>query len=265
VTDGTRGYVFDNAAANERARLDAVEGFLDPGSIRHLQMLGIAPGMRCLEVGAGGGSIARWIAEAVGPRGHVVATDVETRLLEPLASEVLEIRRHDVAVDPLEPHAYDLIHARLVLEHVPGRSAALASLVSALAPGGALLLEGVDYAAGIPIGTRGAQEHAHVQAVRLRAFSAAGHDPYGGRHLPRQLRDAGLVDVGNEGRVVVMEPGAPATRWFALSLAHLRGRLTGPDLLSAEEIDAMLGFFEDPDWAALSPIIFAAWGRKAPG
>lgn len=262
-TAGT--YVFDNACRDERARLDAVEAFLDPGTIRHLDALGVRPGMRCLEIGAGGGSVARWLAERVGARGRVVATDLDTKHLDAFASDVLEVRRHDVVRDPLEPRAYDVVHARLVLEHLAERGAALAALVRALVPGGVLLLEDVDYVSGVPVSERGAAEHAHVQAVRLEAFAGAGSDPYGGRLLPRRLRDAGLVEVGNEGRVVVMEGGSPAARWFALSLEHLRERLTGPGRASAAEIDALLGYFADPDWAALSPIVFAAWGRAPRG
>ena len=42
------------------------------------------PGWRCLEIGAGRGSMATWLAERVGPAGQVVATDIDTRYLERL-------------------------------------------------------------------------------------------------------------------------------------------------------------------------------------
>jgi tRNA A58 N-methylase Trm61 len=47
------------------------------------QRLGIAEGARCLEVGAGRGSIAAWLCRAVGPAGHVTATDLQTSMRWP--------------------------------------------------------------------------------------------------------------------------------------------------------------------------------------
>jgi tRNA A58 N-methylase Trm61 len=67
-------YVFK---ADARDRLRAAEELLDDGTTRLLARLGVGAGWRCLEVGAGGGSIARWLANAVGPDGKVIATDVE--------------------------------------------------------------------------------------------------------------------------------------------------------------------------------------------
>jgi SAM-dependent methyltransferase len=255
-------YVFDNAWQRGRARLDAVEAFLDPGTIRALDGLGVGAGWRCLELGAGGGSIAAFLSDRVGPAGRVVATDLDTRYLAERAGAAnVEIRRHDIVADPLEAGVFDLVHARLVLEHIPKRDAALAKLARSLRPGGWLLLEAVDYVSGVPVSEIGAAEHARSQDVRLREFGAAGLKADYGRHLPRLLRAAGLVDVGNEGRVFVMEGGSPGARWFQLSMEQVRDRLVGPGKLSDPQVDRMLGFFAEPEWAALSPIIFAAWGR----
>src|SRR5687768_10129658 len=105
-------YVFDNAAEQQaRERFAALPRLYDPGTIRHLAALGVGAGWRCLEVGAGGGSIARWLAQRVGSTGYVVATDLDTRFLEPLAREVgppLAVQRHDVTADPLPEASFDL-------------------------------------------------------------------------------------------------------------------------------------------------------------
>ncbi|MCA1648045.1 MAG: hypothetical protein LC797_22135 [Chloroflexi bacterium] len=55
--------------------------------------------------------------------------------------------------------------------------------------------------------------------------------------------------------------GSPDTRWFRLSLGRLRQRLVGLGMLTDPEVDRMLELFDDPNWAVLSPIIMAAWGR----
>jgi SAM-dependent methyltransferase len=255
-------YLLDNAWRRGRARLDAVEAFLDPGTIALLDRLGVSTGWRCLELGAGGGSIADWLAQRVGGTGRVVATDLDTRhLAERATAPNIEVRQHDIVNDQLEAHAFDLIHARLVLEHIPERDAVLDKLVRALKSSGWLLVESVDYVSALPVSALGAREHERSQSMRLRQFEAAGIKFDLGRHLPRMLRANGLGKIGNEGRVFVMEGGSPGALWFQLSMEQLRPRLVGPDRLSDAEIDRMLELFADPDWAALSPIIFAAWGR----
>lgn len=137
-------YVFANAWQGGRERLTTIETLLDPGTIRHLEALGIAPGWQCLEVGAGGGSIARWLCHRVGERGQVVATDLDTRFLAELNEPNLVVQQHDLVRDPLSAHHFDLIHARLVLEHLPSRDHVLERLGAALKPGGWLLMEALE-------------------------------------------------------------------------------------------------------------------------
>jgi SAM-dependent methyltransferase len=263
-----QGYLLDNAWQQGRARLDAVEAFLDPGTMRVLAGLGVKPGWRCLEVGAGGGSVAAWLAGLVGPDGVVVATDLDTRHLVGLAGlgqTGVEVRRHDVVTEALDAGAFDLVHARLVLEHLPERAMVLGKLAQAVRPGGWLVVEAVDYVSAVPVSEIGAAEHARSQAVRLRVFAEAGLDAEYGRRLPAALRAAGLVDVGNEGRVCLMEGGSAGARWFGLSMRQVRARLVGPGKLSEAEVDRMLALFEDPGWAAMSPVVMACWGRRTLG
>ena len=77
------GYTFDHGWDEERLRLRGLEIALDPGTREHLIRLGVGPGSRCLEIGAGGGSVAFWLAERVAPDGLVVATDLETDFSRP--------------------------------------------------------------------------------------------------------------------------------------------------------------------------------------
>ena len=256
-------YILDNSWLEGRERLRALEDLLDPGTIAALAATGVEPGWRCLEVGAGGGTIAAWLADRVGPSGSVVATDLDTRYLAELAPRAnLTLRRHDIVADPLEEGAFDLVHARLLLEHLPARDEAMRKLARATRPGGVVVIEAVDYAAAIPVSAHGAREHEHTQATRLRVFEEAGVRADHGRHLPAAMRAAGLVGVHAEGRVFVMEGGSPGARWFKLSMRQLRPRLVGPGKLTDAEVDRMLELFDDPSWSAYSPIILAAWGRR---
>jgi trans-aconitate methyltransferase len=54
------------------------------------------------------------------------------------------VRLHNIVTDPLPEASFDLIHARLVLVHLPEREKVLARLMAALKPGGWLVDEEFD-------------------------------------------------------------------------------------------------------------------------
>src|SRR3954451_9708438 len=148
MTNATARYVFDQGHHRERERLESMEALWDPGTRAAIESVGIAPGWRCLEVGAGAGSIAAWLADRVGTSGQGLAPDLSTRPLAGLERPNLEIRRHDILHDSLPSDAFDLVHARLLVEHL-GRSA-LGRMVRCVRPGGGLPLEDLECNAGAP-------------------------------------------------------------------------------------------------------------------
>src|SRR5262245_20266287 len=138
-------YVLSQAAdAPERERLSRLEYAADPLSQRRLAALGIQPGWHCLEVGAGHGSIARWLAEQVGPQGRVVATDLNPRFLTEMQLPNVEVRQHDIRTDPLEAGRYDLAHCRAVLIHMSDPQLVVQRMVAAVRIGGWLVIEESD-------------------------------------------------------------------------------------------------------------------------
>ncbi|WP_371502031.1 methyltransferase domain-containing protein [Kitasatospora sp. NBC_00374] len=136
-------YAFDNRAEEAADQLQVLEACLDPITAAHLDRLGVPPGAHCWEVGAGAGSIARLLAELAGPTGSVTATDLDPARLAGAGGSVL-VRRHDVRYEQPPGGPFDLIHARLLLLHLPERHEVLATLAGALRPGGLLLIEEFD-------------------------------------------------------------------------------------------------------------------------
>ena len=129
-------YVFDNAVTAETGlRFSGLEATFDPSTIRYLTGVGVTDGWVCWEIGAGGGSIARWLAERVGPTGSVLATDIDPRFIPASQLGQLEVVRHDVTTDAIPAARYDLIHARLVLSHLPQRLDVLVRFVTSAAAG----------------------------------------------------------------------------------------------------------------------------------
>ncbi len=257
-------YVFEHSWEGERARLAMLEEIFDPGTVRHLDALGVGPGWRCLEVGAGAGSVARWLCDRVGAGGRVVATDVATGFLEPLAGEFAcaEVLCHDVVADDLPEDAFDLIHARLLLEHLPERDLALKRLVAALAPGGVLLLEDFDWSCFKPRPGPGDAVFERVGMAMLGLMEANGYTPWFGRRLPALLGDAGLERLGAEGRALIGLPGTVAASWWLLSFESVREGIVARGAATAAEIDEMVALCSTPGFSWQYPVLVAAWGRR---
>ena len=96
----------------EDERLALLERIFDPISRQRREM--VQPGWRCLEVGAGRGSMAIWLAEQVGESGEVVATDVDVTHLKQLNLPNLEVRQHNILNEPLDAARPGLVRSGLL-------------------------------------------------------------------------------------------------------------------------------------------------------
>jgi len=255
-------YLFDHGWELELHRLHLLESVFDPGTIHHLEAVGTGPGWRCLEVGAGAGSMVRWLCSRVGPAGRVVATDLDTGFLASLEEPNLAVMRHDVVADDLEEGAFDLIHARLVLEHLPERDLALKRLVAALAPGGVLVLEEFDWSSlHCPPGPS-AELFDQVMAAAQDFMESTGYSGTFGRSLTVAFRAQGLVDIGAEGRVIVAVAGSPATEWWRLSAERMSEGIAARGGASRSDLDRFFSLLDTEGFSFLYPALIAAWGRR---
>lgn len=266
MTGAESSYAFDNVRAIQRERLRTLEALLDEGTIRHLAARGVGPGWRCLEVGAGGGSIAAWLTERVAPEGSVVATDIDTTVLAELAHPNLEIQAHDLLADDLPEGDFDLVHVRLVLAWLAEPRVGLRRLVAALKPGGWLVAEEMDFVSAVPDPRLGPDTRALVaRAVDAHnAVLAERHsfDPFYGRRLMGELEDAGLAHVACEGRASMWRGGQPGGAAWRLTLEQLREPMIASGLVSAADLDALVPLCDDPQFSIMSQITMAAWGRR---
>lgn len=258
-----RDYAFDNAWAHARRRLRGLEQLLDPGTLRHLEALGVGEGWRCLEIGAGGGSIAEWLSRRVGPTGQVMATDLDTRFLAALTAPNLDVRRHDIISDDLPEGRFDLVLSRLVLEHIQERERALRRMRSALRPGGWLVCEGADNISVALVSPTDAASNAlfmKIEQGKDRVMAARG-SMYCGRHLFGMLRALGLADVQADARVSLLYAGTEPVLWKRLSVEQLRGDIVDAGLATAAEIEAYFALLDAPNFVSQGFIVTTAWGR----
>src|SRR5947209_1075584 len=235
-----------------------MEAQWDPGTFRSIEALGLAPDASCWEIGAGGGSVAAWLAERCG---RLLVTDLDTRLLEPMAGGNVKVERHDVVDDPLPEEKFDLVHARLVLEHLPRREDVLDRLVGALRPGGWLLIEDYDWTA---YGTDPSSDVASRVTNAVIGFMVeAGFDPYFGRRLLSGLRARELDQTGAEGRTLLMDSKHPGAAFYRLSLVSLRDAIVNSGSVTDAEVDEVLAEMDLGEGIIISPTMVAARGRSA--
>lgn len=256
-------YLLDSAAAHTGQRFCGLEATFDAATCRFLAATGVGAGWSCWEIGAGSGSIARWLAGQVAPGGSVLATDLEIKWMSAVPSPV-RVERHDVTCDPIPETAYDLIHARLVLIHLAERDRVLAALVAALRPGGWLLVEDFDTAFDDGTKPTTADEaflrfvnHAFAQMLTLR-----GGDIGYSRTLPHRLERAGLRHVGGEGRLVFARGGSPGARVHVANLRQVGDHMAAAGLVTSEQVSRAISLLEDPAKIWAMPIMITAWGRK---
>lgn len=252
----TRDYVLNQGFADERKRLAGMESLWDPGSQALLDELGIGSGWRCLEVGAGGGSMVQWMAD----RGaSVLAIDIDTRFVESLASDAIEVRRVDLRTDPLPQGEFDLVHSRLVLEHLSDRRQILDRLAATLRPGGWMVIEDYDWTC---FGFEGESPgFSDIAEVILGFMAKAGFERDYGRRVVADIEAAGLTEVRGEGRARLIDPSSPGFDFFRLTFESLRGAIVDAGLLSAEEADAAAEQFNE-DVRLLTPLMMAGIGRR---
>ncbi|MFI5682728.1 methyltransferase [Streptomyces sp. NPDC051636] len=258
------GYLLANRQAEAEQRFDAFATLFDPTTFRHLEGLGTGPGWRCWEVGAGGTSVVSWLAGKVGPGGQVVATDIDVSRVAVAARPPVEVRVHDVGAEEPPGEGFDLVHARLVLVHVPERERALRSMVESLRPGGRLLVEDADPALQ-PLLCPDEYGPEQRLANRLRhgfrkLLADRGADLSYGRKLPRLLREAGLHDVEADAYFPVTSPACTALE--AATVRQIRGRLVAAGLATDEEIDRHLSSLASGTMDLATAPMISAWGRK---
>ena len=260
----SEGYLLDNQQSEAGRRFDALSELFDPVTFRHLSAVGLSAGWDCWEVGAGGVSVPAWLAEQVGPSGRVVASDIDTAWM-PVEGTAFEVLRHDVGADEPPAGGFDLVHARLVLTHVPQRIEAFASMVRALRPGGWLVIEDADPALQ-PLICPDEYGPAQQLANRLRAgfrtlMASRGAELAFGRTLPRLMREAGLDAVRADAFFPITSPSCTALE--IATVQQIRQRLLAAGLATEAEIKQHLTNVASGQLDCATAPLISALGRKA--
>jgi SAM-dependent methyltransferase len=266
VTEPSR-YPLRNAEPDEAARLDSLQNLRDASTIRHFDRLGVAAGWRCAELGAGGGSIARWLAGRVGATGSVTAIDADTSLFADLATMAhVRVIQDDLTTMEFGSECFDLVHSRAVLMHVNNPAGVVERVVGALAPGGMVFFEEVD---GAPA-QEASRDPALPHAFRAVLLPMAAQWTWA-RGLAAQLRSLGLVDVVDDMLVDELTGATPSAAFWAQTLDTVRPIVTDPTRMAQSSrvvvdvgaYDEMIALLSDPSFSVPFTARHRVFARRA--
>jgi SAM-dependent methyltransferase len=109
-----------------------------------LDMAGVDPGYRVLDIASGAGGQAIAAARRVGPDGCVLATDISSNIIKSAAESARQAGLTNVetrvmdgeSLEELEEDSFDAVISRVGLIYFPNQQKALAGMRRALKPGG---------------------------------------------------------------------------------------------------------------------------------
>src|SRR5918998_506795 len=187
-----------------RERLRVLARAMHPTRAALFDLIGIAPGMSCLDVGCGGGDVTCELARRAAPAGRAVGIDMDGTKLAIAREEArgdprlaVEYREGDVLTTEMAPE-YDVVYVRFLLTHMADPEAASA---------------------------RGVDPNIGPRLPHL--LMAAGCERLG----VNVVQPAGMTPEGHEGDVKLVIP---------LTLENIADSAIAADLTTREEIDGLV-------------------------
>ncbi|MGI9613798.1 MAG: class I SAM-dependent methyltransferase [Acidimicrobiales bacterium] len=263
------GYVLDEADDDvESRRLRMLCEIYDPPTQELLASRIDLAGAKVLEIGAGTGSIARWLGDQVGAQGSVLATDINLRFLANLDHPNVTVQEHNIVNEDIEDAPYDLVHCRFLLEHNHTEARDLiAKMIRALRPGGWLVVEEADHGtnrAAVPDHPL-SQPYDDAMEQLQQVFEAAGTNlTIFGRQVPPLFHTSDLVNVGSSANFDINAADEPWPQMLRLALQSVMvaaetGAIPGLDQIDLQSVATALS---DPTFHLGQFAVVRAWGQR---
>ncbi len=232
---------------------------------------GLGTGMRCIDLGCGGGEVTLEMAKLVAPTGKVIGIDMDEVNID-LARKA-GVERGISNVEFLagdvnswdEPDSYDVVYSRFLLHHLSKPLVLLRRMWASVRAGGAVIVEDADFDGWCCHPPNEGFEfflRTYAEVIQRR-----GGDHATGRKLYAYFREAGIptpqvalaqsVSVGGESKEMA---------WLTLDA-------TGESILSegvatAEELATALAelrvFTDDATTLIGHPRVFQLWAARKP-
>jgi len=253
-------------------RLDLLARVLLPTTLQLLDRVGLSRGMKCLDVGCGGGHVALLMAGIVGPQGRVIGTDTDGEILalarkDAEAANVANVEFHQMdACVCLCKNEFDLVYARFLLSHLSEPGNCLAAMVEACRRGGTIVIEDTDFSGSFCYPTCAAYER--YKELYQKVVQRRGGDSNIGPKLPTMFRRVVIQTV----ELNVTQPAhihGEGKLMAPITMSRISDAVTTEGLATEEEVRQILNELNevaaDRETVMSLPRIFQVWGKRANG
>lgn len=266
----TDGYVHArNDLEYQRLRMQAA--MWQDASETLLDRIGLAPGMSCLDVGAGPGSVMRLMGDRVGPDGAVTGIEIDGALGEQAVADLREkggaafylVQGDVLDMDDAPGAPFDLTYCRLLLMHVQEPVLVLEKMLTWTKPDGVVAAQEFDFGAIAvePLCPAMAEFNRLFEGV----FRGHGRNLRAGRQLPAQFEAAGI---GAPDGTVTDVKYLPLSEMTAMLIGVYQGLFASAVELGIADPERAEAFKRDMTEAGadgryycLTPILIGAWKR----
>lgn len=244
----------------EASRLERLAGFYDPPTCAWLLDAGaLRPAGHVLEFGFGCGSMLRWFARQTGPAGRVLGLDLDISHAPEMPVPVA-VAAGDIYAATGGDTDFDLVFARLLLEHLDRPAEALAGMVARTRSGGMVAVADLDCGvvrATDPSGPDAAAFDRDVEAVRSGIARTGLMDPSFGCALAGLFKSAGLTDVRERRFDRVVAGGSP---WAVFQAEN--NRIIGAQVGEAEAAERIARRMETPGFTYHDQALVCVTGTR---
>lgn len=254
----------------EIERLQMQSAAFAEGTSRLLDLIGVADGWRCIDLGCGPGTMLEAMGERAGRNGRVTGLDPDPVFVEVARETAREHGRStidaivgDGCASALPTGSFDLVHSRFVASTAGRPEALLREAIRLARPGGIVAFQEPDFHT-----LRSFPENdswKRLAELLESAFSSVGADVRLGSRIFGMFRAAGLEEVRFRPFIVGFRSTDPMSDYVPSCIESVRPSLIEHGLTTGAELDRLIPLarehLADPGTVTTSITVVQAWGR----
>jgi SAM-dependent methyltransferase len=254
----------------ELERLRIQSALFEKQTLQTLNLAGIQPGMRCLDVGCGAGHTSLLMSQLVGQSGHVLGIDINGDIIKKCNTEInhndsnLKFIVGNLYDCILDESSFDFVFSRFLFQHLPNPVKAVERLLNLTVDEGIVAVEELDH--GLWLSYPADPNLKKLQKAYVNLLRLSGSDPYVARKLYGIFLKAGLKpNVSTYSVCVPMNDGS-FNKMGVLTANVLRNGIRKYNLMTCAEFSHMINGLKryalNPFGLVLYAITFRIWARK---
>lgn len=236
----------------------------DDATKQIISSLQLPSNSKCLELGAGTGSIAAYLS-VLFPKGQVHAVDLNQQNVDEINSRYihqtnLETYLADVHSLILKKEKYDLIHARFLFEHIVDWQDVVIQLCkNNLNPGGVVFFEDAVYPE--TMGYIGSEIYNHVMTIYSKSVSEDKEKWSCALQTAKLLNQCGLIDIHSIGNMQIFSGKTITSEYFKNCFIENAKKLKNLGV-SEDELESVIQELDKENKCFSGPFVFHSYGRQ---